>query len=216
MLETKWVVSGSAFLTLVIRRDAATCIFLIGAILNAVLGKILKALFRVKRPAGSVLRDPGFPSSHAMSLFFFAAYLSLMVPEVLLPATARWATVALHAAAAAASLARVRGGLHTYRQVLGGAAFGWIDGRGWHRAAYGVGGGGGAVGVDGGLIAHAERWRQYAVAACVVVCVVGGFVVSGRDRKLRAQLAFGGDDGGAHSTMHSTNGVKEKEGAKLD
>ena len=204
MLETKWVVSGSAFLTLVVRRDAATCVFLIGAILNAVLGKILKALFKVKRPATSTLHDPGFPSSHAMSLFFFAAYLSLVAPGVLPPAPARWAAVALHAAAAAASLARVRGGLHTHRQVLGGAAFGWVDGRWWHRAAYGAAYGAGGGGSGDGLVSHAERWRQYVVVACVVICVVGGFVVSGRDRQLRARLAFGG--GGDSSSSRREKG----------
>ena len=36
MFKTKWLVSGSAFLTLLIRRDAATCVFLIGAIANAI------------------------------------------------------------------------------------------------------------------------------------------------------------------------------------
>ena len=90
--------AGSAFATLLIRRDAATCVFLLGAITNAVLGKILKAVFRVKRPASSTLDDPGFPSSHAMSLFFFAAYLSCAVlaagglpPWVPAAIDARWA-----------------------------------------------------------------------------------------------------------------------------
>ena len=183
MLETKWIVSGSAFLTLLVRRDAATCVFLIGAIANAIFGKLLKAVFRVKRPEGSVLDDPGFPSSHAMSLFFFAAYLSAVVvnPPAGLASSSWWTPALLHAAAAAMSLHRVHSGLHTYRQVLGGAVFGWVDGRWWHRVAYG--------GWD--LVARAEVYRSYVVVACVAISVVGGFVVSGKDRKLRAKLAFG-------------------------
>ena len=55
LIETKWVVSASALLVLLIRRDAATVVFLLGAICNALLSKVLKRLINVARPAGARL-----------------------------------------------------------------------------------------------------------------------------------------------------------------
>ena len=75
--NTKWIVSGLAAIILMIRRDAATILCLIGAITNAIFGKILKRIINEARPKGARLIDPGMPSSHAQSLFYFATYLIL-------------------------------------------------------------------------------------------------------------------------------------------
>ena len=77
LIETKWLVSGSAFIVLLVRRDAATVTFLCGAIGNALLSKVLKRLINAARPAGARLSDPGMPSSHAQSLSYFAVFLAL-------------------------------------------------------------------------------------------------------------------------------------------
>ena len=91
----------------------------IGAIGNALLSKILKRILRQDRPTGAPVSDPGMPSSHAMSLFFFAAYLS--------SAAAIWSSwpLAGRAAAIAGLLAfatnsaswRISAGFHTRDQV---------------------------------------------------------------------------------------------------
>ena len=51
--------------------------FLIAAVLNAGLSKLLKRVANVQRPDGSSLLDPGMPSSHGMSLGFIATSLLL-------------------------------------------------------------------------------------------------------------------------------------------
>ena len=76
LLETKVFVSGATFLTLMYKRDVQCFSFLAGAISNALLSKILKRLINSSRPKGAQLSDPGMPSSHAQSLFFFAGYLT--------------------------------------------------------------------------------------------------------------------------------------------
>lgn len=52
----------------VLRRDLPTFSFVLGAVLNGVLSKVLKRLLNQKRPEGSEQSDPGMPSSHAQSL----------------------------------------------------------------------------------------------------------------------------------------------------
>ena len=78
LLETKVFVSGATFLVLAYKRDVQSAAFLLGAVSNALLSKILKRLINASRPQGAQLSDPGMPSSHAQSLFFFAGYLFLL------------------------------------------------------------------------------------------------------------------------------------------
>lgn len=146
LIETKWLVSGSAFIVLLVRRDAATVTFLCGAIGNALLSKVLKRLINAARPAGARLSDPGMPSSHAQSLSYFAVFLALgaetweatlpprllhlLRPLMLLsPPLLRHAGAALSLALGAALTAlRVRAGLHTPAQCAVGAAIGGLNG----------------------------------------------------------------------------------------
>ena len=73
--NTKWIVSITAAGVLLYRRDALAVSVIVGALSNAVLGKVLKRILRQKRPDGAPLADPGMPSSHAMSLLFLSCYL---------------------------------------------------------------------------------------------------------------------------------------------
>lgn len=190
---TRWVVSGLTFATLYYRRDAETAIFVLGALLNALLCKVLKRVFNSARPAGARLADPGMPSSHASSLFFFAAYLGLAThrstarPEWLghTPAAAvetlrLLLALGLPAVAFALSLVRVRDGLHSFRQVLAGAATGGLCGKAWleHAAAplQARLGGRGAWASDGALAA---------------LCVAGLLLVGSAERVLAAKLKRG-------------------------
>ena len=156
LLETKVVVSGATVVFLCVRRDVGTAVFIYGAICNALLSKVLKRLINAARPVGAQLSDPGMPSSHAMSLFFFAAFLSSGALEWRATLNAsilsdsalsfvnnrldmlRWiAAASVVALAAALAILRVRAGLHTVAQVSVGSAIGACNGAFWYR--YGAG-----------------------------------------------------------------------------
>ena len=77
LLTTRWIVTSIAAGTLLWRRDLSTALCLAGAVLNALLSKVLKRLLKSPRPSGAPLADPGMPSSHAQSLFYLATYVSL-------------------------------------------------------------------------------------------------------------------------------------------
>eukprot|EP00962_Isochrysis_galbana_P022781 scaffold6814_cov117-Isochrysis_galbana.AAC.2 len=150
-VDTRWVVVSAVAATLLCRRDAAAVLCVSGAVLNALLSKIMKRVINEARPAGARLSDPGMPSSHAQSLFFFAAYLSaaavraetlpaFAIAESGLPSFIRvgstteratvCAALALVLAVAAASM-RVSDGLHTREQVGVGAIVGGLMGASW-------------------------------------------------------------------------------------
>ena len=112
---------------------------------------MLKRIINEARPEGARLADPGMPSSHAQSLFFFASYLStaaifaLALPVPLLTSSPpfialgfssslalRLANVAaLCSAATAAAGYRVLVGLHSPSQIGVGAAIGSCTGVLW-------------------------------------------------------------------------------------
>ena len=186
-------------------RFAFVVTILAGAVVNAFIAKVLKLALRVRRPDGSALSDPGFPSSHAMSLFFFASCLSASARRSPITAITAYAPSALYAAAALLSMARVRAGLHTVGQVTGGAAFGAIVGRLWRSVAVGdappwaaastersAGGAAAAapgliVRLDGHLAALAAALGSERLAVALplaLVAAVGLFAVSNTSREL--------------------------------
>eukprot|EP00055_Hartaetosiga_balthica_P014291 m.77798 g.77798 ORF g.77798 m.77798 type:complete len:190 (+) comp8555_c0_seq3:100-669(+) len=71
------VVAGSAFVVLAYRRDVVAAAVVVGALVDAGAGKLLKRAFAVQRPSTSAKQSHGMPSSHANSLFFWATTLSL-------------------------------------------------------------------------------------------------------------------------------------------
>ena len=132
LLETKVFVSGATFLVLAYKRDVQSAAFLLGAVSNALFSKILKRLINASRPQGAQLSDPGMPSSHAQSLFFFAGYLgtgAMLWPSLQLePAVRLAAAGATVALASTLTLLRVHAGLHTLAQVAVGACIGAVNG----------------------------------------------------------------------------------------
>ena len=121
-------VSGTAFVVLAWLRTPWMFAFVGGALLNALLGKMLKYSLNVSRPAGAALATPGMPSSHATSLFYFATALSLAAagaPGRLLPLP--WLAVPVLTFCYSVSVAYARIFLtkvHTIPQVAVGAALG--------------------------------------------------------------------------------------------
>jgi membrane-associated phospholipid phosphatase len=55
--------------------------YLIGAIMNAVLTKILKVVFNQPRPERSPKQGRGMPSSHASAMAFFLVVMAAKVPS---------------------------------------------------------------------------------------------------------------------------------------
>ena len=146
LAETKYVVSGATFIVVCWRRDVFIASFLLAAICNALLGKILKRLINASRPAGARLADPGMPSSHALSLFFFTGFLAngafvWPLPEfehdryrkkgrsaeeelllrLILSLGIGWIASKL-------AQLRIEAGLHTIAQVAVGAVIGFVNG----------------------------------------------------------------------------------------
>jgi dolichyldiphosphatase len=58
--------------------------YVLGAMGNAVLSKVLKKIIREPRPANSPKKGHGMPSSHAQSIYYFAALLCYKIVALLL------------------------------------------------------------------------------------------------------------------------------------
>ena len=68
LFETKWIVSGATFATICYRQcDVHSMAFVLGAICNALLGKLLKRLINAARPPGAQLADPFPDRSNAVA-----------------------------------------------------------------------------------------------------------------------------------------------------
>ena len=137
-------VSGTTSLALAYLRTPWMAAFVVGALLNALLGKCMKYTLKVRRPKGAALSTPGMPSSHATSLFYFATTLSLAaaaaarakgdgnVTLAYLPVP--WLAVPVLTFGYSATVAYARICLtkvHTFPQVLVGAVLGSAFGFLW-------------------------------------------------------------------------------------
>jgi membrane-associated phospholipid phosphatase len=150
---TSTVVAVAFFWYLSIRRDTLMVSFFIGAILNAILSKVLKRIFGQLRPlhndnsSGSTKKsisrgrngivihpsDGGMPSSHAMSLGFigtFTAYAAHL---------SGWKLALLIAYIATSLWYRVMVSLHTIAQIGVGLVLGVVGGAVWWYGACGAG-----------------------------------------------------------------------------
>jgi len=79
LFANKWcstMVAGTAFVAVAVYRNEWTISLVGGAVVNAGIGKALKRFLKVSRPDTSQRFSHGMPSSHANSLFFYAAALS--------------------------------------------------------------------------------------------------------------------------------------------
>ncbi|KAF6265813.1 hypothetical protein COO60DRAFT_763421 [Scenedesmus sp. NREL 46B-D3] len=130
--STKWTVSATVFAVLLWQHNeyAAWCV--VGAVVSAVLCKVLKHAINQQRPDHAQKRDPGMPSSHANSLNFLSVYAALSLNH-----HTRSHPTAVGLAACSVALGafltwlRVRLGYHTWPQVLVGAALGAGAATGW-------------------------------------------------------------------------------------
>jgi dolichyldiphosphatase len=98
-----------------------------GAVMNAILSKVLKNIFKVPRPALANEGGYGMPSSHAQSLFYFVTILSCLGNKNISKDNRIYGYIGFVltlAYAVIASTWRVVTHLHTYTQTIVGALLG--------------------------------------------------------------------------------------------
>jgi dolichyldiphosphatase len=121
---TKYVVVAAQTAAVVTRRDLASPFIVLGSIIAAFGTQVLKQLINQRRPDGSLLTDPGMPSSHALVSSFAAAAWALQLHRL-------GASVWLGLSAATVSSLRVVSGYHTWPQVLVGSGLGAASAACW-------------------------------------------------------------------------------------
>eukprot|EP00640_Fibrocapsa_japonica_P006758 CAMPEP_0113953432 /NCGR_PEP_ID=MMETSP1339-20121228/90973_1 /TAXON_ID=94617 /ORGANISM="Fibrocapsa japonica" /LENGTH=175 /DNA_ID=CAMNT_0000962161 /DNA_START=224 /DNA_END=748 /DNA_ORIENTATION=+ /assembly_acc=CAM_ASM_000762 len=82
-VSAKPVVCALALAALLTCRDAWVLALISGALANGVLSKVLKKIINQSRPENAQKDEPGMPSSHAMTLYFFASFLSITSQQVM-------------------------------------------------------------------------------------------------------------------------------------
>ncbi|XP_054825158.1 lipid phosphate phosphatase epsilon 1, chloroplastic [Prosopis cineraria] len=129
---SKWMVSAFFGALILWRHDAESLWFAAGSILNAVFSVVLKRILNQERPS-TLKSDPGMPSTHGQSIFFFVTFailssvewLGLSVSSIIISGLAL-------ALGSYFSYLRVSQQLHTASQVVVGAIVGSIDSILWY------------------------------------------------------------------------------------
>ena len=123
--SSKFVVSSMAVLALITTDSWVPVYYILAAVGNGVLSKLVKQTLKQPRPVESGEDGYGMPSSHAQSFFFFLAVLAINRARVFgndRAAVVVCAVLALYSSAA--SYWRVATNLHTIAQTLAGAVLG--------------------------------------------------------------------------------------------
>ena len=121
--------SASAGISLLIFKNDFCAVMLIGALLNAVNGKVLKLILGQNRPNTSTKSSYGMPSSHANSLFYFVSFLSFAAYDKygLRVAAMTFLLTFLYSYSVCYCRVHLRRD-HTWLQVIVGATFGSLVG----------------------------------------------------------------------------------------
>ncbi|XP_028774614.1 lipid phosphate phosphatase epsilon 1, chloroplastic [Neltuma alba] len=129
---SKWMVSAFFGALILWRHDAESLWFAAGSILNAVFSVVLKRILNQERPS-TLKSDPGMPSTHGQSIFFFVAFAILSSIEWL-GLSGSSVTISGLAVVLGSyfSYLRVSQQLHTASQVVVGAIIGSIDSVLWY------------------------------------------------------------------------------------
>ncbi|KAI8059134.1 phosphatidic acid phosphatase type 2/haloperoxidase [Gongronella butleri] len=102
----------------------------LGAVFAAIVGKVLKRVWRQPRPHGQA--GYGMPSTHSQGIMFFAAYSHCAMPSH------DWVVLVLSLFALALAWSRVQLGYHTFQQVLVGSLIGVSLAILWHSQWQGL------------------------------------------------------------------------------
>lgn len=129
---TKWTLCVLVSGMLLYYRDATSVLYVSGAGLNSLVGKLLKKVIKQPRPT-TLKADSGMPSSHAMSLSFLAL-LGVVHFWVRGGVLWQWGLVGGGVLmAVVASSWRIGAGYHTVGQVIAGWMLGGVDAAVWGR-----------------------------------------------------------------------------------
>ena len=131
--STKWLITLGNTLGVWCRPHSFQGPYIIaGAIASVYFTDVLKKLINQGRPDGSVLTDPGMPSSHSLVSFFAATgWTGAITASELVGNEALIGKIGLFIAASTVAILRVVCGYHTWAQIGVGASVGAILGRLW-------------------------------------------------------------------------------------
>ncbi|KAI8920235.1 hypothetical protein PhCBS80983_g05532 [Powellomyces hirtus] len=119
-----------SYVTLIaFRRDLATCLMLIGQLVNEGVNFVAKKIVRQARPTEYLGNGYGMPSSHSQFVAFFAAYVTIYTIRRLHFRHAVWKPLICAACilmAALVAYSRIRLSYHTPKQVIVGLTCGTI------------------------------------------------------------------------------------------
>lgn len=136
--SSKFVVSTLAAVVLFSTESWSSMFYILAAVANGVLSKLVKNTLKIPRPSGSGKNGYGMPSSHAQSFFFFLTVLATHRRRVFGDSTPDGlgvaACVAIAGYAVVASYWRVATRLHTGAQTVAGAVLGTLVALGAARA----------------------------------------------------------------------------------
>ena len=124
--STRFLVSISALSLVLVERSSTSLAFVMSAVVNSILGKVLKQVINQSRPEGSPLSEKagGMPSSHGVALGYLYAGACVIFLDgnfLCLP------SLALLAYASVGLYYRVLRRLHTPEQVVAGFGFGAVN-----------------------------------------------------------------------------------------
>lgn len=125
--SAKYIVSGLAFMLLLLNESWVPKYFVMGGVANSFLSKFIKVIIKQPRPVASPKLGYGMPSSHAQSLIYFATVLSLSLQAEyfsLYPIGMLVSSSFIWAYAILACSWRVQSKLHTVMQTGVGATLG--------------------------------------------------------------------------------------------
>ena len=122
--SAKLLVSSSAGLSVLLSSSWLPLYYIFGALLNALLGKIIKRIVRQPRPPTSKKGGYGMPSSHAHLLFYFLTITTFLSRKYYSSYMSLILSLLLSGYAISASYWRVVDGLHSLLQTFVGAALG--------------------------------------------------------------------------------------------
>jgi dolichyldiphosphatase len=122
--SAKLLVSSSAGLSVLLSSSWLPLYYIFGALLNALLGKIIKRIVRQPRPPTSKKGGYGMPSSHAHLLFYFLTITTFLSRKHYSSYMSLILSLVLSGYAISASYWRVVDGLHSLLQTFVGAALG--------------------------------------------------------------------------------------------
>ena len=129
--SAKVIVSSTAMMFVLLSSSWIPLYYINGAVVNAILSKVLKNVFRVPRPALANEGGYGMPSSHAQSLFYFVTILSCLGSKNIPKDNRIYGYIGFAFTltyAVTASTWRVVTHLHTYTQTIVGAILGILMG----------------------------------------------------------------------------------------